>query len=208
MCINIHNILFIIHTRRRRMMRQRGKAELLMQRRIYEAMVHDAHDEHNIRGGVQYWCTEVAWAWVLMSREGFSRDGINSLIRHTRRYDIGGMDTRDRDRITEKLRTAGVSLKLETRPFYGGRPRGRMDLAVGELHEYNARVMTDYRLAACEYLRDVKGFGRRRLERDIAITAETEVKTELLEKMRQDVYRKKGIWIRTCDGDEPEDGAV
>jgi hypothetical protein len=33
------------------MKRQRGKAELLRQRQIYEAMVHDAQDEHNIRGG-------------------------------------------------------------------------------------------------------------------------------------------------------------
>jgi hypothetical protein len=187
------------------MKRQRGKAELLMQRQIYEAMVHDAQDEHNIRGGVQHWVTEVAWAWVLMNREGVSRDGINSLIQHTRSYDIGGMDTHDRDRIIKKIQEAGVSLKLETRPLVRKRPRNRIDLTVGELHEYNARVMTDYRLAACEYLRDVKGFGRKRLARVIALEAVIESSgTDAMQKMRGEVFNRKGIWIQMCDGDNPE----
>jgi hypothetical protein len=185
---------------------QRSKAELLMQRRIYEAMVIDANEEHNIRGGVQHWCTEVAWAWVLMRREGLSANALNELMQHTRRYDIGDMKEEDSERISGKLRAAGVSLELKSHSLDGGRPRNnRMDAVVGELHEYNARVMTDYRLAACEYLHDVKGFRKKRLERDIAIEAIKEnAGTGRMQEMRMDVYREKGIWIQMCEGDEPD----
>jgi hypothetical protein len=187
-------------------LRQRSKAELLRQRQIYEAMVRDSHEEHNIRGGVQHWVTEVAWAWVLMSREGFSGNEINSLIQHTRGYDIGDMPQGLRDALTEKTRAAGITADLTTRSMDIRHPRrSRMDRAVGELHEYNARVMTDYRLAACEYLRDVKGFGRKRLERVMALEAVIEsADTDRMQEMRGEVFDRKGIWIQMCDGDEPE----
>jgi hypothetical protein len=171
-------------------LKQRSKAELLRQRQIYEAMVRDSHEEHNIRGGVQHWVTEVAWAWVLMSREGFSGNEINSLMQHTRGYDIGDMPQGRRDALTEKVRGAGITADLETRPT---------DI------KYNARVMTDYRLAACEYLRDVKGFGRKRLERVLALEAVIESSgTDRMQEMRGEVFDRKGIWIQMCDGDEPE----
>jgi hypothetical protein len=186
--------------------RQRSKRELLVQRQIYEAMVKDSQEEHNIRGGVQHWVTEVAWAWTLVNREKFSADSLRALFEHTRTYDIGNMKAEDFMRISGKLRAAGVSLELKSHSLDGGRPRNnRMDAVVGELHEYNARVMTDYRLAACEYLHDVKGFRKKRLERDIAIEAIKEnAGTGQMQEMRRDVYREKGIWIQMCEGDEPE----
>lgn len=186
--------------------KQRSKAELLANMRVYECMKKDESRGTNIRGNTAYWRMAIQWADTCWKIFNMSAPEIGRLVAYVNQ-EVTELTEERRGQIREKIAAKGCdwTLRNMANSYTRTKSNNYVDLAIRQLEYHNTGVAVDYSLLAFEYVMKEKNFGKKRMDKAIeAVYYLDSLPASIVWDMRQELYDKKGIWIQ-LDQEEPDE---
>lgn len=186
-------------------MRQRSKAQLLQDIKIYEGMKKDEAKGSNIRGSVVYWRMSVQWYVTLRDLFGFSDDEIQRILGLITKKDIYNMPAEKKDKILKLIWSKGCDCEITNLVSKRNIKNNIIAESVRSLENYNADISINYCLLMFDYLIRYQKFDKVRLDAAISEISYLDIcNSDKIWMLREKIYDDTGFWI-ALDREAPED---